>query len=337
MDNLTHTLLGAALSRAGLNRKYSRATLTLLVAANLPDIDIITGFWGNVAYLKYHRGMTHSMVGVTLLGALLAGGIFLFEKRAAAKHSHSLPSFLWIALICLMGTWSHLLMDFTNSYGIRPFLPFSGRWVAWDLEFIIDPVILTILTGGLVLPSLFRLVSEEVGARRKSRGQGSAIVSLVLIAVLLGVRDVNHRSAVQKLSAFTFRGADPVAVHAFPSPVNPLRWNGVAETPQAYYSLEVGPDFSALKLNQVRVYYKPESSPLLSAVTETKTAKVFLDFARVPIYTVEVRENETQVVIHDLRFAFATRRRRGFAATFLVSKNMEVVSQRFSFSSWKTD
>ena len=40
MDNLTHSLTGLMLSRAGLNRFYPRATLVLVIAANIPDIDI---------------------------------------------------------------------------------------------------------------------------------------------------------------------------------------------------------------------------------------------------------------------------------------------------------
>ena len=64
MDNLTHTLTAVALSHAGLRRKTRFATLTLIAAANLPDVDIISRFWGSATYLKYHRGFTHSILGV---------------------------------------------------------------------------------------------------------------------------------------------------------------------------------------------------------------------------------------------------------------------------------
>jgi inner membrane protein len=334
MDNLTHTLLGAALSRAGLDQKMRHASVVLMVAANLPDLDIVAGAWGNLAYLQYHRGITHSMVGVTGLGLLFAGVIFFLQRKSWRRHpeSFSSPSFPVIALVCLVGTWSHLLLDFTNSYGVRPFLPFSSRWVAWDIEFIIDPVILTVLVSGLVLPSLFKLISEEVGARAKVRGRGGAIVALIFIVALWAVRDWNHRSAIAKLSAFTYRGEDTVTLLAYPRPANPFVWNGIVETEHAYFTLEVGPDFSALSLNKARVFYKPEDNEFLRAARETRTARIFLSFSRLPFYTVMKRGEDTLVTIHDLRFESATRRRRAFVTRILLSKDLHVLSEQFNFA-----
>ena len=81
MDNLTHTLTGFAISYAGLNRKTRYATLALVIGANLPDIDLVSRFWGSATYLKYHRGITHAIVGVTLLALLLAATVYLLGKR----------------------------------------------------------------------------------------------------------------------------------------------------------------------------------------------------------------------------------------------------------------
>ena len=120
-------------------------------------------------------------------------------------------------------------MDFTNSYGVRPFLPFSGRWYAWDIMFIFDPLLLLVLCAGLGFPSLLRLVSEEVGARQ-SRPAWGAVFALVAMLCLWGVRDVAHRRAVGLLEAHTYFDQDPLRVGAFPSPVNPFAWTGVVET-----------------------------------------------------------------------------------------------------------
>jgi inner membrane protein len=334
MDNLTHTLLGAALSRAGFNQKMRHASVALMVAANLPDIDIVTGAWGHLAYLQYHRGLTHSMVGVTGLGLLFAGVIFSLQRKSWKRQPESFPapSFPMIAVVCLVGTWSHLLLDFTNSYGVRPFLPFSDRWVSWDIEFIIDPIILTALVCGLVLPSLFKLISEEVGARAKAHGRGGALLALIFIMALWAVRDWNHRSTVAKLSAFTYRGEDAVTLLAYPKPANPFVWNGIVETEHAYFSLEVGPDFSALSLNKAKVFYKPEDNEFLRTARETRTARIFLSFSRLPIYTVTKRGEDTLVTIHDLRFESATRRRRAFITSILLSKDLHVLSEQFNFA-----
>jgi inner membrane protein len=72
MDNLTHTLTGVLLARAGLNRVAPRATLTLVLAVNAPDIDVVARWRGSLAYLHYHRGPTHSLAALPVLAALVA-------------------------------------------------------------------------------------------------------------------------------------------------------------------------------------------------------------------------------------------------------------------------
>ena len=63
MDNLTHTLYGLALARTGLHRTTPRATLTLLVGANLPDVDFISIFWGDAPGDALGIGMFISILG----------------------------------------------------------------------------------------------------------------------------------------------------------------------------------------------------------------------------------------------------------------------------------
>src|SRR5271157_6305162 len=60
MDPLTHTATGLFLSRIGLKRWTPLATPILLLAANAPDIDIVTASGGSLSYLHYHRHLTHS-------------------------------------------------------------------------------------------------------------------------------------------------------------------------------------------------------------------------------------------------------------------------------------
>src|SRR5271157_2725302 len=167
MDNITHTLTGLALSQAGLNRKTRFATLALMVGANLPDLDLLWSSGGDGAnYLKYHRGITHSLLGVTVLGAALAGFLcYLGQRFPRAKPKANGPPLdaLWLFGVCWIATGSHLLMDFTNAYGVRLFLPFSDRWYALDIMPIVDLLLLLVLILGLGIPALFRVISEEVG------------------------------------------------------------------------------------------------------------------------------------------------------------------------------
>ena len=64
MDPVTHFLSGACLSRAGFNRTTGLATLTLVLASETPDLDVVTLFGGSVSYLQHHRGITHTLIGV---------------------------------------------------------------------------------------------------------------------------------------------------------------------------------------------------------------------------------------------------------------------------------
>ena len=64
MDNLTHSLFGLTLARAGVGRGVPYATATLVLASNAPDGDIVTALFGGIDYLAAHRGPTHGPLGV---------------------------------------------------------------------------------------------------------------------------------------------------------------------------------------------------------------------------------------------------------------------------------
>ncbi len=126
---------------------------------------------------------------------------------------------------------------------MRAFWPFSERWVSWDSVFIVDPVILVVLTLGLIVPALFSLINEEIGARNKGdakpTGRLAATVALLAVVAYWGVRDYEHRRAVAALQSRNYRGADAIRVSAYPYWVNPFRWHGVVETPAFFASMDV--------------------------------------------------------------------------------------------------
>ncbi len=134
----------------------------------------------------------------------------------------------WLALIAAL---SHILLDYTTAYGIRMFEPFDWRWYSWDIVFIVEPVILVALIAGLVMPSLFGLINQEIGARSKGpRGRGGAIFALVCLVLVWGYRDYQHRRALNAMGSLLYQGAVPVKYAAYPYWVNPFRWHGVVET-----------------------------------------------------------------------------------------------------------
>jgi inner membrane protein len=157
------------MGRAGLNRKTALATATVTLAAEAPDLDVFGEFKGRVFGFAHHRGFTHSFLGIALVSAVVVGLMYgIWRLRGRKLKDPDLPPRwgLLFAFAYLAGL-SHILLDFTNNYGVRPFWPFSERWYSWDIVFIVEPIILILLTAGLVVPAFFSFIDREIGVRRK--------------------------------------------------------------------------------------------------------------------------------------------------------------------------
>ncbi len=330
MDNVTHTLTALALANAGLNRKTRFATAALVIGSSLPDIDILWGFGGGATYLKYHRGFTHSLIGGTLLAIALAAAMYYLGRKIPAKKNAPPQDARWTFLVCWIALEGHVLMDFTNAYGIRPFLPFSSRWYGWDIMFIFDPLLLAVLIAGLAIPALFRLISEEVGAGKPSFRRG-AILSLGFLVLLWGLRTFAHRRVVNLLDSHTYGQENPVRLGAFPSLSNPFDWVGVVETDSAYHILPVNALDDDVDAEKSQRFFKTLDSPALEAAKNARAAVIFLDFARFPWANVEETNSGYNVTLRDLRFYSPETRRGGFATIVILDKNLNVLSQSFSF------
>ena len=156
MDPLTHTATGLFLSRAGLNRWTPLATPILLLAANAPDIDILAAAGGPLNYLHYHRHLTHSLVALPVLAVLS-----VLVVRAASRKPLRWAGALAAAAL---GVGSHLLLDWTNMYGLRALLPFSSEWLRLDLTSIVDLWIWAVLLISVAGPFIARLVGSEISS-----------------------------------------------------------------------------------------------------------------------------------------------------------------------------
>jgi inner membrane protein len=207
---------------------------------------------------------------------------------------------------CLAGL-SHILLDFTNNYGVRPFWPFSEKWYSWDIVFIWEPVMFSVLLLGLIVPSVFSLIDSEIGVRsRGPRGRVAATIALICVVSLWGLRDFEHRRAVNALAARTYQGADALRVSAYPALTNPFQWFGVVETP-AFFALapvnSLGPEVDPEDKLDIR--YKPEETPVTLAAKKSYLGRVYLSWARYPITETEALkppEGGYIVSFQDLRF-----------------------------------
>ncbi|MGA8761491.1 MAG: metal-dependent hydrolase [Candidatus Sulfotelmatobacter sp.] len=310
MEPITHFLTGACMGRAGLNRKTALATLTLTLAAEAPDLDIFAGFRGHVFGFAHHRGFTHSFLGILIDSAVVLVFVYLiwrFRKRKTKDPSLPPRWGLLFLYACFAGL-SHILLDFTNNYGVRPFWPFSERWYCWDIVFIWEPVMWILLLLGLVAPSLFALIDKEIGVRQRGpRGRIAASLALLGIVLMWGLRDFEHRRAVTSLEARTYDGNDPLRVSAYPTLFNPFRWYGVVETSNFFVLAPVDSLVPEVDPGgQLEIRYKPEETPVTLAAKKSYWGRVYLDWAQYPITETELLQPPQEgyiVRFQDLRYA----------------------------------
>ncbi len=324
MDNLTHTMVGLVLSRAGLGRGCARPTLLLLLAANAPEIDILARLGGNLAYLEHHRGLSHSLIALPFV-ALLPLLALVPRRRAPARWMRAYVASLVAVVI-------HAGLDLTNSYGVRLLEPFSSRWFQLEMTHIVDLWISAILIGTLLVILLSRLVGAEIGAP-KPTGQGIALTALILVGVFYFGRYLAHERAVAVLDAHLYAGRLPLRVAAFPTFANPFRWRGIVETENAHlvYDLNLRQSFNT---ESARTLFKPEATPLIDAARQEPEVAAFLRFAQYPAWRILPADDPgkgPRVEVSDLRFGLPGDGR--FTATAQMDTRGRVIDARFDFQS----
>jgi inner membrane protein len=263
LDNLTHSLLGAALAEVALPRATVAPPRRLFVvsgvlAANLPDLDLVyTGITPPpLGYLLHHRGHTHTLVGLVVQAAVLGLVYWLIPAVRRLPPAHRARLWMLISAALL----SHLLLDAGNSYGVHPFFPFDSRWYYGDAVFILEPWLwfllgmpaawmasrmwtrLALLGFLAILPlGLYRagVVSPVAVAALFAAGvvfgwalgrfspQGRAWTAIAASAVFVGVLfglSAFARAETKELLAPAVRG-DILDVVLTPDPGNPVCWS----------------------------------------------------------------------------------------------------------------
>jgi inner membrane protein len=308
------------LARAGLARGEKGATVMMVLAANAPDVDVIGGFPGGLSYLEYHRGYTHALVFAPVVALI---PLLLARLVARARIS-------WAAyLACVAGVLSHLLMDWTNVYGIRLLLPFSPRWLRLDMTDIIDPWILVILAGALGATALAGLVSSEIASRRVAPpARGWAQFALALLLLYEGARWVMHERTLAVLGAHLYGGGLPIRVTATPNRISPWRWRGIIEGDGFVYEVPV--DLSReFDPGAGHVDYPTVSSAAIDAARQTEAFRAFASFNQLPFWRVSSVLRTTRVELIDLRFG--TPQMPGFEAVATVDEKGVAHDARFTF------
>lgn len=285
MDNLCHTLAGAAFAEAGLKKKTALGSATLIIAANLPDIDVLV-FATDLPSVAFRRGWTHGVVAQALLPVALAAAMFWFGR--ARKRDCNFRALL---LLSYIGVLSHVSMDFLNNYGVRLLMPLSGRWFYGDAAFIIDFWLWLMLGAGVWLAL--------------SRGRATyAHVALVVSAAYIGALVVSARAS-RELVLEQWRlqhGNGPRALMVGPMPLTPFSRAVIVDSGEAYATGTFSWFSRSATFDRTVVPKNDQHPAVRTAVAGDPRFRAVLIWARFPYYHVEATAQGDVVTLRDLRF-----------------------------------
>lgn len=311
MDNISHTLVGAALGEAGLKRYTGLGMATLMIAANLPDLDVLAIPFGQ--NLTFRRGWTHGPLAVFVLPALLTACVVGYDRlqhrRGSRPESRAPVRAGAVFLLSLVGFLSHPFLDWLNSYGIRLLMPFSHEWFYGDALFIIDPWLWLLMGLGIYL-------SRRRARHRITPPGRPAGITLGLLVVYIGLMIVGSRVGTNLAAASVEEQGLPPAerIMAGPVPVNPVERTLIFDMGQDYR-------FGRLRLlpsPAVQIDAEPlptnRDHPVVIRAVESGVFDDFLYWSRFPFFSVMEDGSRFQVDVGDARFTrragtgFATER-----------------------------
>lgn len=181
MDSGTHLVMGLGLGGLATIDPVVSSDPTLFAAvmagtilgSQAPDADSLLRLKGNAAYIKNHRGASHSLPAIAIWTVLIT---FVLQ----AIYRGSLP---WLHLMAwvLLAVVVHVVTDLFNAYGTQAMRPFSEKWISWNIIHLFDPVIFTshvialllwaigqkpqivfpILYGGLIVYFVWRTLTQR--------------------------------------------------------------------------------------------------------------------------------------------------------------------------------
>jgi inner membrane protein len=259
LDNLTHTLIGIGIARAGLSQKLGRGTTVVLaVSSNLPDIDVACLFGGPMAFL-WRRTPTHSLVGAAILVVLAT---FLFRRY--------LPNLSWPVTFGLtaLGVAGHVFADLWNAYGVVLFWPFNWTRVSLNWVYIIDLAIWGIL--------IFAWALSRTRKNKVMRTWQLALALVGVYVVLCGWCNARTFELARSQSA----GGRPIFV--YPEPFGPQRFRAVTKSDDTYSHYRAFPFRNKIEL--VEMIQTETKTPIVEAVRRTDAARRLDWFFSTPVW-----------------------------------------------------
>jgi inner membrane protein len=299
MDNLTHSLVGALIGQMGFKRKTGLAMPTLIIAANLPDIDAVAALLGGQQHLALRRGLTHGPIAMMILPLLLWGIMLWFDKwqaKRGKRPENRLPVHKgWLLVLAYIGCLSHPLFDWFNSYGIRLLEPFSSQWFYGDTLFIIDIWLWAALIAGVWMSQR----RERLGTSWRA----PALVSFTAICayILANGLITDHAEQLTVKAVQEKHDLVPTLVVANPVPVKfwkrEMLWRD-----DRYYGQGIYNAFSAISIDDTaRPHYMGVEDKKAFAANVTAQSP-FLFWARMPVAQIIDESDKKGLKVFDQRF-----------------------------------
>ena len=305
MDNLCHTLVGAAMAEAGLKRRTRWGSVALMVAANLPDLDVLV-FATDTPPVSFRRGWTHGVLAQAILPWALAGLFVLLARRRtrAGQNTSGVPLRpWWLVALGYLGVYSHVFLDYLNNYGVRLLAPLDWRWFYGDTMFIIDPWLWSILGFGVWW------------ARRRGRVRPALLalgLATTYIAVMLALAADARAFVTAQWTSRT--GNRPRALMVGPVPVVPWTRDIIIDAGEEYRTGRYTAWPRQMELSAERIP-KNDRAPGVEEARRQRTVGGFLVWTRFPLWETEPSDDRIRVTVRDMRFRG---RGPGFAATAVV-------------------
>ncbi|NJM50380.1 MAG: metal-dependent hydrolase [Sphingomonadales bacterium] len=305
MDNLTHSLAGAVLGQMGLKRKTGLAMPTLIIAANLPDIDAVAVLLGGHQHLAIRRGVTHGPIAMVILPLLLWAITLWFDKwqtQRGKRPDTRLPIHKgWLLALAYIGTLSHPALDWLNVYGIRLLEPFSSQWFYGDTLFIIDVWIWAALIIGII----WSLRRERSG---KGDWQRPAWISFTAVCAYIFVNGAitGHAEALAydrlRASGYTISQRPILQIVASPVPVTFWRreilWRDQKNFGQEDYTL-----LSDFKIHGKVGFINYPNEMVRRAALVNEDMRAYIFWSRMPYAQVITKGPQSEIIIRDQRFS----------------------------------
>ena len=330
MDPVAHTLVGAVLAETGLKRVSRYATASLLIGVNLADIDGIAKFWGQDASLYFRRGWSHGIIAMVILPLLLAGLLWLWNRwRHSSADDRQAFRPWWIISLCYLAAWTHPLLDWMNTYGVRLLMPFDDRWFYGDTLFIIDPWIWLTLAAGILLArqkhygelafwlvlglllSWFILNAEEASLWIKSAWLGG--LAMIVILQLKRPGNISAPGYARASTALVIiyigsmfgvaRITENLMVERYRAPLQ-SQVNPLPGLPFSHRSILVYDEYYRVVGQNGEEYEVPREKPskIVETAMQSESIRGFVNWMRFPFWEVEETARGWLVKFWDLRY-----------------------------------